>query len=149
MDDGEIVAALAADDPAGLAAAYDRYAAPLYGYCRWMLRDPAPAATALRETFAAATARPAGGLKDGDQLRGYLYGIARDRCCRRLSTAEPGSDELAAEGGQPNGSGQTADVAEVRRLIRETLAELKPHEHEVIELSIRHNLSEEELAAVL
>ena len=40
-------------------------------------------------------------------------------------------------------------MAEVRRLIRETLAELKPHEHEVIELSIRHNLSEEELAAVL
>jgi len=48
MDDSEIVAALAAGDPAGLEAAYDTHAAPLYGYCRWMLRDPAQAATALR-----------------------------------------------------------------------------------------------------
>ena len=48
MNDSEIVAALAAGDPAGLEAAYDTYAAPLYGYCRWMLRDPAQAATALK-----------------------------------------------------------------------------------------------------
>lgn len=49
------------------------------------------------------------------------------------------------------GSGQSRRVeqAEVRRLVRETLAELKPHEHEVIELSVRHNLDEAELAAVL
>jgi hypothetical protein len=40
-------------------------------------------------------------------------------------------------------------MAEVWRLIRETLAELKPDEREVIELSIRHNLSEDELAYVL
>ena len=40
MDDGEVVAAIAAGDPGGLAAAYDTYAASLYGYCRWMLRDP-------------------------------------------------------------------------------------------------------------
>ncbi|HEY1319280.1 MAG TPA: sigma-70 family RNA polymerase sigma factor [Streptosporangiaceae bacterium] len=163
MDDGEIVAALAAGDPGGVAAAYDRYAGPLYGYCRWMLRDPEQAASALRETFATA-ARPAGGLKDADQLRACLYGIARDQCSRRLRTAAPGFDEIAdgaygaygaygdgqpAEAGQSAEAGQTAALAEVRRLIRETLAELRPDEREVIELSIRHNLSEDELAYVL
>ena len=70
MDDGEIVAALAADDPGGVAAAYDRYAGPLYGYCRWMLRDHEQAASAQRETFATA-ARPASGLTDADQLRAF------------------------------------------------------------------------------
>lgn len=160
MDDGEIVAALAAGDPGGVAAAYDRYAGPLYGYCRWMLRDPEQAASALRETFATA-ARPAGGLKDADQLRACLYGIARDQCSRRLRTAAPGFDEIAdgadgaygdgqtAEAGQSAEAGQPAALAEVRRLIRETLAELRPDEREVIELSIRHNLSEDELAYVL
>ena len=51
--------------------------------------------------------------------------------------------------GHANGTGQAAQLAEVRRLIRETLAELKPHEHEVIELSVRRGLDEAELAAVL
>ena len=50
MDDREVVAAIAAiaaDDTAGIAAAYDAYAAALYGYCHWLLRDPAHAAGAL------------------------------------------------------------------------------------------------------
>jgi hypothetical protein len=32
MHDSEVVAAIAAGDPDGLAEAYDRYAAPLYAY---------------------------------------------------------------------------------------------------------------------
>jgi hypothetical protein len=40
MEDREIVAAVAAGDPAGLAGAYDTYAESLYGYCRWMLAEP-------------------------------------------------------------------------------------------------------------
>ena len=157
MDDSEIVAALAAGDPAGLEAAYDTYAAPLYGYCRWMLRDPAQAAKALRETFAV-VAKPGDGPRDAGQLRARLYGIARDQCYRRLRTAEPGFDESAdwaagaagaAGEGQAAEADHQAELTEVRRLIRETLAELKPHEHEVIELSVRHGLDEAELAAVL
>jgi len=154
MDDSEIVAALAAGDPAGLEAAYDTYAAPLYGYCRWMLRDPAQAAKALRETFAV-LAKPGGGPRDAGQLRARLYGIAREQCYRRLRTAEPGFDESAdwpagaARNGQAAEAGHQAELAEVRRLIRETLAELKPHEHEVVELSVRHGLDDAELAAVL
>lgn len=51
MEDRELVAAIAAGDSAGLTALYDKYAASLHGYCRWMLRDPAKAADALREVF--------------------------------------------------------------------------------------------------
>ena len=45
-----------ADDPAGMAMAYDRYAAGLYGYCHWLLHDFADAAEALTDTFAVAAA---------------------------------------------------------------------------------------------
>ena len=41
MKDREIVAAIAAGDPAGLAGAYDKYAEPLHGYCGWMLSERA------------------------------------------------------------------------------------------------------------
>ena len=154
MDDSELVAAIAAGDPAGLAAAYDTYAAPLYAYCRWMLRDSGYAAEALSETFVVAAAR-IGDLRDDSQLRAWLYASAREECYRRDRTAGSGFDETAAEFGQPTGSGplansaHRAEQAEVRRLIRETLAELKPHEQEIIELSIRHKLDEAELAVVL
>src|SRR5260370_659475 len=39
MRDSEVVAAIVAGDPDGLAEAYDRYAAPLYAYCRSLLRS--------------------------------------------------------------------------------------------------------------
>jgi hypothetical protein len=98
----------------------------------------------LRETFAV-VAKP-GGPRDAGQLRARLYGIARDQCYRRLRTAEPGFDESADWAAEAD---HQAELAEVRRLIRETLAELKPHEHEVVELSVRHGLDDAELAAVL
>ncbi len=148
MDDSEVAAAIKAGDPAGLAAAYDTYAARLYGYCRWILREPAPAAEALLETFAIASDH-LGDLRDASQLRVWLYSTARAECYRRVSTTGPAFDETADEISQAADSGRRAEQAEVRRLIRETLAELKPHEHEVIELSARHNLGEAELAAVL
>src|SRR6185437_13300667 len=51
MDDREIVAAIVAGDLPGLAAAYDEHAESLYGYCRWMLREPEDAADAVEDTF--------------------------------------------------------------------------------------------------
>src|SRR5712691_6548421 len=127
MEDSEVVAAIAAGDPAGLAGAYDKYAAPLYGYCRWMLSEPAYAADALLETFVTAGAK-LGGLKDASQLRAWLYAAARGECCRRLRTAGAGFDETADEASQPADATETAERAEhaeVRRLIRATLAELE------------------------
>lgn len=141
MDDSEVVAAIAGGDPAGLAAAYDKYAAALYGYCRWMLPDSGHAASALLATFV--TAATLDGLKDTGQLRAFLYAAARSACYRQMRTAGAGFDEVAGEAKCPAGQ------AEMRRLVRATLADLKHGEHEVIELSLRHNLDVGELATVL
>ena len=51
MDDREIVAAIVVGELPGLAAAYDEHAESLYGYCRWMLREPEDAADAVEDTF--------------------------------------------------------------------------------------------------
>jgi RNA polymerase sigma factor (sigma-70 family) len=152
MDDREAVAAIMAGDAAGLADAYDKYAAPLYGYTRWMLADPADAAEALQRTFVIAAATGLGGLRDPGQLRPWLYAVARDECYRRLHTAEPGLGQVTDVPSRPNALEATAAErrdAEVRRMIRATLAELKPREREIIELSLRHDLHDADLAMVL
>jgi RNA polymerase sigma factor (sigma-70 family) len=147
MEDSEVIAAISARDPAGLAGAYDAYAAPLYGYCRFMLGEPGYAADALRDTFAGAAAEP-GRLGDASQLRASLYGIARDQCRRRMDIVGAGFDEAAGELGQPDGR-HAAERAEVRAIIRAILATLPPQEHEILELRLRHHLDDAEVAAVV
>jgi RNA polymerase sigma factor (sigma-70 family) len=91
MDDHEVVAAIAADDPAGIAMAYDRYAAALYDYCHWMLRQPTDAAEALQHTYviAATTIRD---LPEAPELRPWLYSIARRECLCHLRTSVAAGD---------------------------------------------------------
>src|SRR5215469_16520844 len=96
MDDSEITAALAAADPAGLLAAYDRYAVGLYGYCRGILGEPAPAADALLRTFEAAAAG-LGALKDAGEVRDWLYAAARAECLREARTTGMSVDSHAAD----------------------------------------------------
>ena len=154
MDDREIVAAIAAGDPAGLADAYDEHAESLYGYCHWMLGDPEDAADAVQDIFVIAAAR-LGGLGDPRKLRPWLYAVARNECHRRLGASEVGLDEAAELAGPPSeagagaGAGGRAERAELRRLVRAALDGLKPGEREVVELDLRHDLHGADLAAVL
>ena len=99
MQDRDLVAAVVAGEPDGLAEAYDRYAASLYAYCRSML-PRAEAAEAVRDTFLIAVSR-LDGLRDPDRLDAWLHAVARNECLRRLGAGEPAS---VRSGGQPSGS---------------------------------------------
>ncbi len=108
MEDHEVVAAIVAGDPAGLADAFDAYAASLYGYCRSLLSHPAlvsapalqddagaaiwrdapdasqyHAADAVRETFIIASVRLEE-LRDLGKLGPWLHAVARNECHRQL-----------------------------------------------------------------
>jgi RNA polymerase sigma factor (sigma-70 family) len=158
MDDRDVVAAIAAEDPAGIAVAYDRYAAALYGYCQWMLQQPANAAEALRDTFVVAAAT-LGDLPDAPKLRPWLYAVARKECQRQLRTtrvvreaeADPAdaADQLADAADQPTDAGHDLQQADLTALISAILAGLKPREREVIELCLRHDLYDADLAIAL
>src|SRR5215470_15208583 len=150
MHDREVVAAIVAGDPAGLAEAYDRYATPLYSFCRTMLREPADAADAVQDTFVIAAPRMAG-LRDPERLRSWLYAVARNECYRRLRA---GSKHASIEEA-PDVTDEAADVAadveraDLRVLVRDALAGLGPTEREVLELQLRQGLSGGEVASVL
>jgi RNA polymerase sigma factor (sigma-70 family) len=148
MRDSEIVTAIVTGDPAGLAAAYDRYAAALHAYCRSMLTEPADAADAVQDTFVIAAAMLEG-LSDPDRLRPWLYAVARNECHRRRRSqaGTSGLDEVAEV---------TDEVVEVdpehaglAELVSAAIEGLSPGEREIIELNLRQELHGDDLAAVL
>lgn len=150
MSDREVVAAIVAGDPAGLAAAYDSYAAALHAYCRSLLSEPADAADAVQDTFVVAAAKLAD-LRDPDRLRPWLYAVARNECYRRLrnrvrfaSLDEAGDvSETQAE------ASWSASRTELRELVAAALTGLNPSDREVIELNLRHEVEGPDLAEAL
>ena len=82
MPGSDIAASIARGELAGLAAAYDRYAASLYGYCHSLLVYPADAADTVHDTFIIAwTKIPC--LRNPDRLGAWLFAIARHECDNR------------------------------------------------------------------
>ena len=152
MRDSEVVAAIVAGDPDGLAEAYDRYAAPLYAYCRSLLREPADAADAVQDTFVIAASKLAG-LRDRNRLRPWLYAVARNECHRRLR--EGANEAPSALDAVPDVTDESADVtggaerAELRTLLRSAVRGLNAGEQDLIELQLRQELDVAEIAAVL
>ena len=150
MEDPEVVAAIVAGDPAGLAEAYDKYAAPLHSYCRSMLREPADAADAVQDTFLVATAK-LHSLRDPGKLRVWLYAVARNECLRRLRARNAVSalEEAVDLPTQTGEVGIATERAELQELVRAAIDGLNPGERDVIELSLVADLDGNELAAAL
>ena len=150
MRDSEVVAAIVAGDPAGLAEAYDRYAAPLHSYCRMLLGEPADAADAVQDTFVIAASRLSG-LRDPKLLRSWLYAVARNQCHRRLHR---GGEHAPLEEA-PDVADEEADVsagaerAELRALVRDAMTGLGPAEREALGLQLGQGLGSGEVASVL
>jgi len=152
MRDSEVVAAIVAGDPGGLAEAYDRYAAPLYAYCRSLLREPADAADVVQDTFVIAASRLAG-LRDQNRLRPWLYAVARNECYRRMRATA--ANAMAPLDTMPDVTDATADVggeagrAELRALLRAAVRGLNASDQDLIELQMRQGLDVAEIAAML
>jgi RNA polymerase sigma factor (sigma-70 family) len=150
MRDSEVVAAIVARNPDGLAEAYDKYAAGLFGFCRSLLREPADAADAVQDTFVIAASKVAE-LRDPDRLRPWLYAVARNECHRRLRAGNvPAALEERAELADLGAdASDLAARAQLRDLVRAAIMGLNPGDQEVIELSLRHELHGPDLADAL
>ena len=149
MSDGEVVAAIAAGDPAGLATAYDRYAGDLYGYCRSLLRDPNDAADAVQDTFVIAASKLAG-LRDRERLRAWLFAVARNECLHRLKSRNAAAPlhDAPEQADESVDVGGAAERAEAVALIRAAAGGLNDGERDVIN-QYWHGLEVPEVAAVL
>ena len=150
VPDRDIVAAIVAGDPAGLCAAYDRYAAGLFGYCRSLLGEPADAADAVQDTFVIAAAKVRG-LRNPGRLRSWLYAVARNECHGRLRARARRADldEAGEMTDDVDGVVGFAQRDELRSLMLDAIRGLTAGDREVIELNLRHDLEGPDLAGVL
>ncbi|HEY5351067.1 MAG TPA: sigma-70 family RNA polymerase sigma factor [Streptosporangiaceae bacterium] len=150
MLDRDIVAAIVAGDPAGLEAAYDRYAPSLYAYCQSLLTEPADAADTVQDTFIIAAAKLSA-LRDQDRLRPWLYAVARNECRRRLRSAGRATllDEAAGVTDDTADLGADLEQAQLREMVWSALAGLTASEREIIELNLGHELDGADLADAL
>jgi RNA polymerase sigma factor (sigma-70 family) len=150
MRDRDIVAAIVASDPAGLATAYDRYAANLFSYCQVLLTEPADAADVVQDTFVIAAGKVSA-LRDPDRLRPWLYAVARNECHRQLRTRDSATplDESAEVSDDTADLGAGLEQAEIRELVWAALAGLPESEREIIELTLGHELTGADLADTL
>jgi len=149
MRDSEVVASIVAGDPEGLAAAYDRYSGPLFGYCQSLLREPDDAADAVQDTFVIAASK-LGRLRDPERLRAWLFTVARNECLRRLKSRRAAA-VLADIPEQPDESvdvGGEAEREESRELIRAAVGGLNDGERDVIN-QLWHGLEIPEVAMAL
>ncbi len=150
MEDRAIVQALRDRDRDGLAAAYDRYAQRLYDYCAGLLHDSHTAADAVHDTLLVAADRAAQ-LRDPGAFRPWLYAIARNECLRqlrqrnRIAPLEKAGDVKD----ETIDLGRSVQAEQARVLVQDAAAGLNPREQEVLNLTLRHELSGPELAAAL
>lgn len=147
--DEMVVAALRAGDMQALGVVYDRYGAALHTFACSMVRSSERAADVIHDSLLIAVAR-IGQLRDPTRLRPWLYAIVRSQCLRALrgaqrETAFTDWHDIADD------SAPDADLyrREIRELVRSALDGLSPKDREVVELSLRHDLDNAEIAAVL
>jgi RNA polymerase sigma factor (sigma-70 family) len=151
IDDATLARGVAAGDTSCLAAIYDRYAGPLFGFCQNMLRRPSDAEDCLQDVFVIA-ATHLSELREPALLRSWLYSIARHECLRRLDRRnrellmDDVPDRASAEFDQPAPS--TLDT-ELATLIEDMNAGLSERDRLLLELSDRQGLSGDELAGAL
>jgi RNA polymerase sigma factor (sigma-70 family) len=149
MRDSELVASIVAGDPEGLAAAYDRYSGPLFGYCQSLLREPDDAADAVQDTFVIAASK-LGRLRDPERLRAWLFTVARNECLHRLKSRRAAAplEDVPEQPDESVDVGGEAERAESRALIRAAVGGLNDGERDVIN-QLWHGLEIPEVALVL
>jgi RNA polymerase sigma factor (sigma-70 family) len=149
MGDSEIVASIVAGDPEGLAAAYDRYASDLFGYCRSLLREQDDAADAVQDTFVIAASKLSG-LREPERLRAWLFAVARNECLHRLKSRRAAAplQDIPEPVDDSVDIGGAAERAETVALVRAAAAGVNDGERDVLN-QLWHGLEVGEVAAVL
>ena len=148
--DAALGAALHQGDETALASLYDRHMAAIYDYLARYLRDPHSAEDLTQVTFVRAWERR-DTLREPQGVKAWLFRIAHNLATNQLTRArraEPIDErfDLAAAGPGPE---QEAERREAAELVWSAASSLEPRQYEILDLSIRRELSTREVAEVM
>ena len=156
-DDGRLIARIAEGDSDAMDALVRRHGAALFRHARAMAGgDVALAEDALQEALVSVM-RHASTFR-GEHPRAWLFTVVRNAVRKQArargvvaetSPDETGASLEAAGFGSSERASCFAQALESRELVRKSLAELEPHERDVIALVDVEGLSLEEAASSL
>ena len=148
LDDARLAELAAAGDERAFEVVYDRHHRPLLAFCRHMLGSQDEGEDALQQTFLRAHRSL---LSQGapDELRPWLFAIARNRCLTTLAARKAAAvpvDEV-----EPSTDGLSAGVerrSELRELLAD-IARLPDDQRSALVLAEIGDLSHAEIARVI
>jgi RNA polymerase sigma-70 factor, ECF subfamily len=150
--DRAAVARIAARDPRGLEALYDRYATSIHSLALRILRDAAEAEDVTQEVFAQAWAQASRFDAARGAVGAWLMVIARSRALDRVRRRRPGQvgDGDARIGAIPDPAPSVEMVAASAQEVasaRRALAALPLEQRAAVELAYYDGLTQVEIAA--
>ncbi|MGH3742696.1 MAG: RNA polymerase sigma factor, partial [Micromonosporaceae bacterium] len=150
LDDQRLAQSLRGGDADALTQIYDTYAAGLYEYCHALLRDEMTAAYALHDALIAGVEH-VGRLREPERLRSWLYALVRSECMRLRDDPERPTEQNEAPEIEDTLLSETERTQreETRALVHSALSGLTGRQREALDLTVRHDLTTEELAGVL
>ncbi len=153
--DADLMAHLAAGDPAAMDLLYDRYSRPVYSFAYRMLGDREHAEDLIQEVFLRAWRRGTRFSETRGSLISWLFSITHNmaidelrkqqRRPKKAESAEP--DALLAsiqDSAEPVES--QAVLADRQRIIRNALVDLPASQREVLEMAYFNGLTQREIA---
>jgi RNA polymerase sigma-70 factor (ECF subfamily) len=151
--DRALLAAVAGGDEAGLRGLADRHGSSLLAYLTGLVGDPPLAEEVLQDTLLAVW-RGAAGFVGGSTVRTWLFAVARRRAVdalRRRGTG-PATDDDGVLAQQPDPAAgperRLLARADLDRVVA-AIGGLRPAHREVLALACVHELSGQEIGAVL
>src|SRR5687767_14397952 len=147
LDDGRLAELAATGDERAFEVVYDRHHLALLGFCRHMLGSQEEGEDALQQTFLRAH-RSLVTQGAPDELRPWLYAIARNRCLTMLAARKAAA--VPVEDIEPATDGLSAGVesrAELRDLLGD-IARLPDDQRSALMLAEVADLSHSEIARV-
>ena len=148
LDDARLAELAATGDERAFEVIYDRHHLALLGFCRHMLGSQEEGEDALQQTFLRAH-RSLVTQGAPDELRPWLYAIARNRCLTMLAARKAAA--VPVEEIEPATDGLSADVesrAELRDLLGD-IARLPDDQRSALVLAEVGDLSHAEIARVI
>jgi RNA polymerase sigma factor (sigma-70 family) len=148
LDDGRLAARSAAGDEPAFEALYDRHHRALLGFCRHMLGSREEAEDALQQTFLRAH-RALLSRGAPDELRPWLFAIARNRCLTLLAARMEAA--IPDERLEPATEGLGSEVerrADLRALLGD-IQRLPPDQRSALVLAELADLPHAEIASVI
>ena len=149
LSDERLLRLVAAGNPQAFGSIYARYHAPLYAYCRSIVRDPDDARDALQNTMLKALAALGRGQDRDLSLKPWLFRIAHNESItllRKRRPAEPLTDAVSP----PVGSVEGEAVARERLTqLVEDLQALPERQRGALIMREVNGLSYEDIAAAL